>query len=81
MALVPPLKSIDIFQAKPFSVSLHIAESVSPPERSSSLMAGADPSAVVAMKIFMQRNQVAPERVLLEFFRAAENRPAPMLIA
>jgi hypothetical protein len=44
-------------------------------------MDGADPSAVVAMKIFMQRNQVAPERVLLEFFRAAENRPAPMLIA
>ena len=43
------------------------------------LMARADPGAVVAMEVFVERDQIAPVWVVLEFFRAAENRSPPSL--
>ena len=33
----------------------------------------ADPGAVVAVEVFVERDQIAPVRIVLEFFRAAEN--------
>ena len=45
------------------------------------LVAGADAGAVVAVEVFMERDEVAPMGIVLEFFRAAEDRPAAMLVA
>ncbi len=36
------------------------------------LVARADPGAVVAVEVFVERDQIVPVRVVLEFFRAAE---------
>ena len=44
-------------------------------------MTGADAGTVVAMKIFVERNQVAPVRIVLKLLGAAEDRPPPVLIA
>ena len=44
------------------------------------LVAGADAGAVVAMKVFVKRDQVAPVGIFLEFFRAAEDRAPAMFI-
>ena len=41
------------------------------------LMTRADPGAVVAMEVFVERDQITPVWVALEFFRAAENRSPP----
>ncbi len=38
-------------------------------------MAGSQPRAVVAVEIFVEQQQVAPVRVLLEDFKAAVDRP------
>ena len=45
------------------------------------LMARADTGAVVAVKVFVERDQIAPVRIGLELFRAAENRPLPIRVA
>ena len=37
------------------------------------LVARADPGAVVAVEVFVERDQIAPVRVVLEFFSGAEN--------
>ena len=44
------------------------------------LVAGADAGAVVAVEIFVKGNQVAPVRIALKFFRAAENRAPSVFI-
>ena len=44
------------------------------------LMTGAEAGAVVAVKVFMKRDQVAPVRIILEFLRTAENRAPAMFI-
>ena len=44
------------------------------------LVAGSDARTVVAVEILVKGNEVAPMRVCLKFFRAAENRPASLLI-
>src|ERR1043165_1585396 len=38
-----------------------------------SLVTCADPCSVVTMEIFVERNQIAPVRVILEFLTGAEN--------
>ena len=43
------------------------------------LVARADPGAVVAVEVFVEWDQITPVRVVLEFFRAAENRSPPSL--
>src|SRR5690349_16031117 len=45
------------------------------------LMAGTDAGAVVAVKIFVERDEIAPMIITLEFFRAAEDRPASGVVA
>ena len=40
------------------------------------LMAGTDAGAVVAVKIFVERDEIAPMIIALELFRPAEDRPA-----
>ena len=40
----------------------------------SSLMTGAHPSSIVAMKVFMERNKIAPIRIGLKLFDSAEDR-------
>jgi hypothetical protein len=45
------------------------------------LMAGADAGAVVAMEVFVEQQIVAPIRIALEFFGAAEHRPPTALVA
>src|SRR5687767_4180831 len=45
------------------------------------LVARAEAGAVVAVEILIERNAIAPVRVLLELFRAAEHRPPPRRIA
>ena len=49
--------------------------------RPSSLVAGADAGTVVAVEVFVKQDQVAPVRIVLEFFRAAENRSSLIRIA
>ena len=44
-------------------------------------MTGADAGAVVAVEVFVKRNQVAPVGIALEFFRAPEDRTTPGLVA
>ena len=44
--------------------------------RPAGLMAGTDAGAVVAVKIFVERDEIAPMIITLEFFRPAEDRPA-----
>ena len=48
--------------------------------RPAGLVAGADAGAVVAVKVFVKRNEVAPVRILLKFLRAAEDRTTAMFI-
>src|SRR5262245_43915652 len=43
-------------------------------------MTGADAGAVVAVKVFVERNQIAPMRVALKFLRAAEDRPPALFV-
>src|SRR5258705_12594153 len=45
------------------------------------LMTGADAGAVVAVEVFVEGDQVAPMRIFLEFFCAAEDRPAALFVA
>jgi hypothetical protein len=45
------------------------------------LVARADAGAVVAVEVFVEWDQIAPVRVVLEFFRAAENRSSLIHIA
>jgi len=45
------------------------------------LVTGAQPSAIVAMKVFKEVDVVAPEWITLELFRAAIDRPPTMFIA
>ena len=49
--------------------------------RPSGLVAGAEAGAVVAVEVLVERNVVAPVRVLLELLRAAEHRPPAALVA
>jgi hypothetical protein len=44
-------------------------------------MAGSDSGAVVAMKIFVEENQIPPVRILLELFCRAVDRPPALFIA
>src|SRR3982750_4095429 len=48
--------------------------------RPSGLMAGAEPRAVVAVEVFVEQQQVAPVRVLLELCRRAVDRPAAIRV-
>lgn len=45
------------------------------------LMACTDAGAVVAVKIFVKQDEIAPVIITLEFFRPAEDRPAAGLVA
>ena len=45
-----------------------------------SLVARANAGAVVTVEILMERDQIAPVRVILEFFSAAENRSSLICI-
>ena len=44
-------------------------------------MAGADTGTIVAVKIFVKRDEIAPVIIALELFRAAEDRPAAAVVA
>ena len=44
--------------------------------RPTSLVASADPSPIVSVKILMELDQVAPVRIILEFFLPPINRSA-----
>src|SRR5688572_7222464 len=44
------------------------------------LVTSADSGAFVAVEIFVEWDQIAPMRVVLELFRAAENRPSLICI-
>ncbi len=43
--------------------------------RPSGLVTGANPSAIVAMKVLVKIDEVAPVRIVLKFFEPAINRP------
>jgi hypothetical protein len=43
----------------------------------SSLVAGADACAIIAIKVFVEEDMVAPVGVGLEFLRAAKDRASP----
>ena len=45
------------------------------------LMAGTDARTIIAVEILVERNQVAPVRIVLKLLSAAEDRPPPVLIA
>src|SRR6266566_9078520 len=47
----------------------------------SRLMAGADATAIVSMKILVEENQILPVRIMLELVRSSMNRPQSVLIA
>src|SRR4030095_8509999 len=44
-------------------------------------MARADTSAVVAVEVFVEQDEIAPERIALEYLRAAVDGPPAVLIA
>ncbi len=44
-------------------------------------MTGSQPGAIVAMKIFIEQDQIAPMRVRLEFGRAAIDRALAVPVA
>ena len=46
-----------------------------------SLMAGADPGAIIAVKVFVEKNEVSPVRIALKKFGAASHGPATIRIA
>src|SRR5258705_4693275 len=45
------------------------------------LMAGADAGTIIAVKVFVEKDEVAPVRIALKKFAAASYRPAPFRIA
>src|ERR1700722_1770977 len=45
------------------------------------LVTGPEAGAVVTVKVFVKQDQVAPVRIVLEFFRSPVNRPFAMRIA
>src|SRR5258705_9735088 len=45
------------------------------------LVTSADAGAVVAVEVFMEWDQITPMGIFLEFFRAAEDRPAALFVA
>ena len=49
--------------------------------RPTRLVAGPDACAVVAMKIFVEQQIVAPKRIALEFLGAPKDRPSAGLVA
>ncbi len=45
------------------------------------LMTGAEPGTVVTVEVFIEEDVVAPERIALEFFRAAVDGPSTLRVA
>jgi len=43
-------------------------------------MAGAQPGTMIAVEVFIEENVVAPERIILELFRAAVDGSPPTFV-
>ena len=65
-------------QCKSFSVLLDQFRDQRGP---AGLMAGADARAIVAVEVFVKRDEIPPVRIVLKFLRTAENRPAAVFVA